>query len=156
MSDAAREYYDASIARSVNADLRNGRDPEGRLGVIARAMEAEMRPTTEDLAVWRGRGRLMDYSEGDVIKDPAFQSWSTSWDTASSGYAASGRGTMLFVRIPKGTEAVAENAGEREVTLKNENFRVAGRIDSPVAGGRILADRLYVLEYVDGDLEHGG
>ena len=55
---------------------------------------------------------------------------------------------MFVVRLPKGVKAVVENAAEREVTMRSTRFRVAERIDSPKAGGKDVADRLYILEAV--------
>ncbi len=147
------EYYYGDDYRAINAAMREGRSLEPRLDKIRRDMQAAMQDATEDLEVWRGSGRTHNYKIGEIIEDKAFRSWSTSWGVAES-FARQGRGdgTIVKVRLPKGTSTVVENKMEREVTTTpGLRYRVVERVDVRDRAHENYAGpkQVFVVELVD-------
>lgn len=150
------EYYYGDDYREINAAMREGRSLEPRLDKIRRDMQDAMQGSTEDLEVWRGSGRTHNYKVGEIIEDKAFRSWSTSWGVAESfareGARGGGGGTIIKVRLPKGTSTVVENKMEREVTTTpGLRYRVVERVDVRERAHENYAGpkQVFVVELVD-------
>ena len=146
-------YYYGDDYRAINAAMREGRSLEPRLDKIRRDMQAAMRQSTEDVEVWRGSARTHNYAIGQVIEDKAFRSWSTNWGVAES-FASQGRGdgTIIKVRLPKGTSTVVENRMEKEVTTTpGLRYRVVERVDVRDRAPENYAgpEQVFVVELID-------
>ena len=149
-TDLSRDALDSYKSRpDINGLLRrqkdnnefywyheNSRSPRTTVGEVAAAMDATMRPSTENLILWRGIQNIPDISFGlrngtllgTIINDKAFISTATKRSTAED-FASGTSGVVIKLLAKKGTNMAAPDqnfnwAGEQREFILARNSRI--------------------------------